>query len=465
MLSVVDTVPTSGELRRRRKPPWLVIVSTAVMLLLAGGAVAAYVLMGPAIRDRVVQEAKKRGVELAFSDVDFWWWTASLHAVRFRLAGVPGIEGTAKDIDVSLSNFEPKSFEGTDVALTVTGSAADLSLAVTEWTKAHPGAFSVPVTAHGVSVTMRPSAAEAAWLAVTGGELRTTGAGTTFTAPHAVVSGVDVGAVGASWTALNAQITMSFGATDPKAAPFTMVVRHAATPPTATVTLAPTDLAKLTGPFTVPIPTAGVTASGTAELTFSRALEQGPVSGTLSATLDGFVPPHPVELDGFLFGKTTTFSTNVDVDAARVLVQLTKSRVRAGAFDLAGTGRIDRFGSFATIQMNLSGNLPCAAVAESAAAAHVGSFLASMLGAAARQTVSGSVGVHVRLSADTRNLASATVEPTIGVGCGLTPLKMVDPKILKNLPSTLQDFTLKAIPKLPDFDLPVLKGGSDPKSP
>ena len=61
----------------------------------------------------------------------------------------------------------------------------------------------------------------------------------------------------------------------------------------------------------------------------------------------------------------------------------------------------------------------------------------------------GSVAVRVRLSADTRNLANATVEPTIGVGCGLAPIKGVDPKLLKQLPAAVRDFADKAQKALP----------------
>jgi hypothetical protein len=275
----------------------------------------------------------------------------------------------------------------------------------------------------------------------------------TFSASHAVVSGVDVGSVGASWTAEAASVSMSFGAADPKASPVQLVVRHAAMPPTATITLAPTELSRLTGPLGVPLPVPGVTASGHADLTFESGFETGRVTGQLEARLDGWIPPHPVELDGFLFGTTTTFTTNLDVDTTRTAVLLSGSRVRAGAFDLTGGGRIDRKDGSATILMNLAGNLPCSAVAQSAAAAHVGSFLAEIIGSAARRVVEGSVGVRVKIAADSRNLAGATVEPTIGVGCGLKPLKAMDPKLLQRIPGVLQDLA-KQLPSLPDFQFP-----------
>jgi hypothetical protein len=243
---------------------------------------------------------------------------------------------------------------------------------------------------------------------------------------------------------------MGFGTPDFKSAPISLAVAYAATPPTATITLVPTDLARLAGPLGIPLPVSGVTASGRVDLVFRKGLETGPISGRLDARLDGFVPPHPVELDGFLFGNTTTFSTGLEVSADRRFIDLKNSRVRAGAFDLSGSGRIERRDAYAVIGMNLTGYLPCAAVAQSAAAAHVGTFLAEIVGTAARHVVEGSVSVRVRISADSRNLGAANVERTVGVGCGLSPLKDLDPKLLARLPKSLTDMA-NALP-IPDFE-------------
>jgi ADP-dependent NAD(P)H-hydrate dehydratase / NAD(P)H-hydrate epimerase len=436
---------------RRRGPPWLIIVATALSLLVAGAAVAGFFLAGPLMHERIVEEAKKRGVEIEFNGANFWWWYASLDGVRFRLVGVPGLEGTADTIDVSLSNWDPSRIDATDVKVAVVGSVADLAVAIGEWTKNHPRAYDIPISAKNVSVTYRASAAELPWLVAEGGTMTHSAAGESFTANKATVAGVDVGSVGASWTSQAAAVTMGFGTPDFKSAPISLSVAYAATPPTATVTLVPTDLAKLAGPLGIPLPVSGVTASGRVDLVFRKGLEAGPISGRLDAKLDGFVPPHPVELDGFLFGNTTTFSTGLEVSADRRFIDLKSSRVRAGAFDLSGTGRIERRDAYAVIGMNLTGYLPCAAVAQSAAAAHVGSFLAEIVGTAARHVVEGSVSVRVRISADSRNLGAANIERTIGVGCGLSPLKDLDPKLLARLPKSLTDMA-NALPTAADFE-------------
>ena len=446
-----DTVPMP-QTPPRRGSPRVVIAVTVLSLLVGGVSIAALFVVGPLMRGKVIDQARELGVEMTFDGMNFWWFNASLEGVRFKLIGVPGIDGQARTIDVSLAHFEPRAIEASEMHIDVVGSAPDLALAVGEWTKNHPQAYKVPVSAHSLTVTWRPSAEEKPWLTTTDGAMTASPTGATFSANHATVAGVDIGNVGASWAGEAATVTMGFGATDPTSAPIRATVQNMVTAPTLTVTLTPTELSKLAGPMGIPLPAKGVVASGEATLVFGRGLAQGPVTGKLDARLVGWVPPHPVELDGFLFGNTTTFSTDLAVSKDRNTVTLSRSRVRASAFDMSGDGRIDRHEAYTTILMNLSGNLPCAAVAQSAAAAHVGSFLAEMLGNAAKRVVAGSLAVHVKLSADSRHLDEAKVEPTVGVGCGLVPIKTLDHNVLQHLPERIQDLA-NSFSVLPGFDL------------
>lgn len=437
---------------RRGPSVRLIAVTTALALMFGGALVASPFVIGRLVRERIVQEARLRGVEMTFSDVTFFWWSVSLEDVRFRLIGVPGIDGVAKSIDVTLADWEPRRISATEVRLDVVGGAADLALAVGEWTKIHPKAYEVPLTATHVALSYRGASNEAPWLTLEDGAFTQVVAGETrFAASHASVSGVDVGAVAASWTATAATVSMAFGATDAAHVPLTFVVNHAATPPTAVAMLAPTPLEKLSGPLGIPLVAPGAMASGTVALTFVSGLPSGPIEGNVQAKLDGWVPPHPVELDGFLFGRTTVFTSHLAISPDRQVVRLSQSRVRAGAFDLAGGGSIERHEGFATIGMAFSGYLPCAAVAESAAAAHVGTLLSRIVGQAARRMVDGSVAVKVSVTADSRNLSAAKVDRSIGVGCGLVPLFGIDMARLATLPKELQEIA-RSLP-LPDIDL------------
>jgi hypothetical protein len=447
---MADTVPMP-EKPVRRGPSRVVVLVASLSVVLGVTAIAALFAVGPLMRGKVIDRARELGVEMTFDGLNFWWFNASLEGVRFKLIGVPGIDGQARTIDVSLANFEPRSIEASETHIDVVGSAADLALAVGEWTKNHPNAYKVPVSAHSLTVAWRPSANEKPWFTTTDGAMTASPTGATFAAAHATVTGLDIGNVGASWAGEAATVTMGFGATDTASAPIRATVQNMSTTPTLTITLTPTELSKLAGPMGIPLPAPGVVASGETTLVFTRDIAQGPVTGKLDARLVGWVPPHPVELDGFLFGNTTTFSTELAVTADRNTVTLTRSRVRASAFDMSGGGRIDRHDAYATVSMNLSGNLPCAAVAQSAAAAHVGSFLAEILGNAAKQVMDGSLAVRVKISADSRHLDEARVEPTVGIGCGIAPIKTLNHDVRQHLPERIQDLA-NSFSVLPGFD-------------
>jgi hypothetical protein len=267
---------------------------------------------------------------------------------------------------------------------------------------------------------------------------------------------------------------MTFGAVDQASAPFVVQVQTAATPPTAQVELRPTRLEQLAGPLGVALPVQGVTASAKARLQLPATLGGGPIEGEVSSALDGFVPPHPVELNGFIFGDRTTLDTKLSVSPDGSTVTLTDTVVEAGAFRLKGGGRIERQTDHAIVRMDLSGNLSCSAVADAAARARIGSVLGRLLGKTAKKVFSGSVAVRVRVLADTRNLPAASVERQIGIGCGLKPLTLDDivelglsdearqivgdlPTVVEQLPSVIK----KGLPALPS-GLPPLPSALPP---
>jgi hypothetical protein len=144
--------------------------------------------------------------------------------------------------------------------------------------------------------------------------------------------------------------------------------------------------------------------------------------------LTGFVPPHPPELDGFVFGDTTTFDTDLKVNAERTQATLTGSRVRAGRFELAGGGSVTRDGLAATLDLDLKGKLPCDALAGAAAESRLGRLLGRASGKQGKRTalalVQGDVSVEVGVKASTEDPLNAKLSQRIGVGCGLRPLSL-----------------------------------------
>jgi hypothetical protein len=125
--------------------------------------------------------------------------------------------------------------------------------------------------------------------------------------------------------------------------------------------------------------------------------------------------------------------------------------------------------------LTLSGQLPCSALASVEANSRVSKILGSELGAKAGQfaekLINGSVAIGLSISADTRNLAAAKVERTIGVGCGLHPLTLAElaklmplppdvTALLQSLPTLPADLSnLPALPAMPS-GLPPLPSGA-----
>lgn len=443
--------------------------ATALAVLAGIAAVTALLLLPGFIRDRVIEEARRRGIIIEkLEDVDVWFGSASFRGMSFRFEGVTGFSGTAEQVDVLLSGWDPSRVDAEGVDVRIAGSAATLALELTQFTARHPEVYVARFAARRVTVTWKAEPEQPAWLVLRDGALRELPDGAEFIAPSATVAGVSVGAVGARWRADRDSVHMGLGSADPAAAPVLVDVEHAFAKPRATVTLSPTPLEDLTGPLGEEFGKDDITVSGSAEMTFDRGVEAGAVTGSMEVVLDGYVPPHPVELNGFIFGRKTTFSTLFDVSEDRTTVDLTDSKVTAGSFRLRGGGKVERRDDHGVLRLDLKGKLSCSAVADSAARARLGSVLGRMLGDAAKRVVQGSVGVRVVIRADTRNLSDARVDRTIGVGCGLRPLSLEDLKQL-GLPTSLEEFAEKAqqvseslpdLPKeLPDLkDLPIPSG-------
>jgi hypothetical protein len=165
------------------------------------------------------------------------------------------------------------------------------------------------------------------------------------------------------------------------------------------------------------------------------------------------VPPHPPELDGFVFGNETSFETRLGIPPDYRTLTLTQSRVKAGSFVLTGGGSVHRYDGFARAWLDLRGQLPCASLASAMAESTLGRVLGPLLGRTAELAVKGSVAVVVQVDADTRNLAGAKVVRTLGMGCGLRLLGL--PGI-----GQLDLGKLPPLPKLEELPWPVGQMGA-----
>jgi hypothetical protein len=406
--------------------PWVVISLTAICLLLGISAVVVIAVYKPMVRERVIAEARARGVELEVGEVEVWFGSLTLKEARFGLVGVKGVEGRAERIDVLLDGLRPTRAALDELTMEITRPAPELFLDLEAWARKHPPREELPVSASDVTVVWRSVESAAPWLSVRGGTASHSKASTAFGAGEAVVAGTAVRNVGASWTETDAQLSVALGSSDPRDATISIRVNRTTAPIEAVVTLAPTPLTTLAGPLDLPLPMRDVIASGKAELAIPPVLGTGSVRGHVDGILDGFTPPHPIELSGFDFGKATTLSTDFQLSPTYDRVDLTETHVQAGDFGLRGGGTITRHDDHAVLELTLRGNLSCKVIARSAAQARLGSVLGKVLGKAAHRVLEGSVAVTLDITADSRRPAEPRIEPRIGIGCGLRPLTLTE---------------------------------------
>jgi hypothetical protein len=325
------------------------------------------------------------------------------------------------------------------------------------------------------------------WLELSGGVMTRTVAGAAFSAQSCKLSGFEMGKVGAGFTKTGGDVSIGFGDQSAQAAPLRLDASvDAKGAGKLGVVLTPTKLGLLGKGLGIPLPLPDVIASGNVELLLpAGAVDGGEVKGKFSSSLKGFVPPHPPELDGFVFGDLTTFDTDLSVDSARSRVTLTNSKVKAGKFELSGGGSVLRQGLDALVDLDLKGTLPCDALAGAAAESRLGQLLGRASGQQGKRTalalVRGDVLVEVGIKASTKQLQNAKLTQKIGVGCGLRPLSLTELLTLtpnakdlqaignevgKKLEDIGKDLGLPPVPSslklppLPPFPLPEPKTGT-----
>ncbi len=254
-----------------------------------------------------------------------------------------------------------------------------MGLELSEWTKAHASAYSLPLSAKNVHVRfVEPAARRPGWRS-RGGELTRTKSGGVFAAQHTHFMGVDLGTVGAGFAREASSIALGFGEADLSKAPFRVEISPSGNAPTARFVLAPTPAERLAKPLGLGLLGSGVVVSSETTIAFASGAAEGTVSGVSNVTLQGYTPPHPFELDGFIFGDTTRFDTKFTLPKTRDRITLTNSRLEAGRFVLQGDGLLSRGSDHSEATLNLSGELPCSALAGVEAESRLGKLLGATL--------------------------------------------------------------------------------------
>jgi hypothetical protein len=139
-------------------------------------------------------------------------------------------------------------------------------------------------------------------------------------------------------------------------------------------------------------------------------------AGSFDATLEHYIPPHPIELNGIVFGDATKANGDFVMDGSRV--DITRLHVAAGALVLEGKGKAT-LEDGGRVDLTLSGSVPCNALAVSAVGAHLGMGAALLTGHLAAGHITGSVGVGLTVTLRARDAAHPEIHPSAQLHCGL----------------------------------------------
>ncbi|WP_437683805.1 hypothetical protein [Sorangium sp. So ce131] len=426
--------PGGGSARRRRRRA---AIAALVVAILAAAVAAVVLLAPPAIRREIIAEARARGVALDPGAVDLGLGAIRLRGARFSLLGVRGLSGTIARATIELRGLSPARIAAEDVAITAAG--VDALEGLPAWAAQHGArAAELPLAASRVRVGYRDheGAPEVFALADTAVRRGAAGAGQRAAGPQpgapppetgvlrqarVLVAGEEVARTDVAWSLGAASLSLGFGGGDVPSAPVRAELRPLPSP-SAKLELAPAPLPAIATFLGLDVGASPVIVAGTVDLRLAggadrAALSAAPLDGAVALTLKGFTFPHPKELDGLLFGDTTTFKADVHLPADRQRVALSRVEVAAGALKLGGAGEIQRAGADASIGMDLSGSVPCSLLAGSAAKAHLTGVVGVLAGDLARRALAGSVSVQVRVDARASRLTAARVTPRAILHC------------------------------------------------
>ena len=334
-------------------------------------------------------EASRRGVELSFGDASVSGMTVTLTDVRASLGAVKGARMTATSVKVFVSGLSVRrvDVEGGALALSELDAAGFLA-----HRREHAGG--------GVKLHVRN--AEATWGAVaargvdvdhddqTGGKARIR---------DVTVSGRSLGTVEPSWV-ISGETTrvlvpgrIEVDVTSPARGPGTVVARLPAQSLTPISPSLPA-LARVSGALSLSLP------EGNAATT-----------GDLTLRVDGYTPSVAREAAS-LVGARTDVSLKLST-AKGGPVELRDVKLINGSVSLGGAGTLSPEGK---LQLALDGGVPCGAVAGGMVG---GGVIGSIVGKALKAAITGTISIHLAVSADAKNPAAASATPTIHASCGL----------------------------------------------
>lgn len=381
-------------------PKRLAVVAVGLVVGV-GGAVAAVPVVGGWI---VRYEAKKAGIDVTYvGDASYGLGSATLKDVRFGLIGAPSIAGGATEIDATLGG-DGANANVKGLSVLATGPFGTVAKEVSAWVATGNGKTTGTLRDGTITWVSAPGTAPIVALTSVGADPRAGGFDVHVGDVKAL--GTDLGGLDLGVDSTADRSAIAVGTRVATTAPLVVTIDHpagkAASLGLTVKSLALEPKVTLAGTATAPIP------EGNA-----------PLVTTFNAVLKGFVPPHPREVDGIVFGAETTVSGVARFVPGQGDVGLETLKVTAGALALTGKGDLKVGGGSATVSAGLDGAVPCAAAVKSVATATLGNLLGGLAGNVAKATTGGDIGVHVQIDADVRDLAAAKVATSAVVRCSV----------------------------------------------
>ncbi len=392
------------------------------VLFLAGGAgiVALLAVAGFfAYRFWVIRAVKQEAAALGviITSIDTFHLTRDsieLDGVAFSFEGVPGSSGTAKVVETATER-PPKKVTLDGVEITFAGRAAVWVTAMSKWSRAHADVFEIAISATNASLTAREEQGDAAWLSLSGATLSTRAKDLRIEAKAADVIGMRASPLVLTWAADGSHASVAVGGDGTTKAFLHAEVRPTTDGAQIDVDIAPTPIADVATRLHLDI-------ASRAKLTAHAALTvhgSGSFEGNATASVDGWIPAHPKELNGILYGDKTKASVSFKAGDDRETVALDPLKVQAGALDLKGAGTIARGGKrLGKLKVDLQGSLPCSQVARSAGG-EMGGLAGAVVGLLGEHAVEGNVAIHVHAQGDLADLKNVAITHDEKSGCSL----------------------------------------------
>ncbi len=407
-----------------------------VMLLLAAGTLA---FINANIADwtkrLVVDRAKQQGIILELSDVDVSLSAIHLREARARLDGVAGLTIYLQSVDLSLLGLKLDRIRLKGAIVQAVGAPTQLLNDVRAWQAKHPLDSAMPKPEIGkAKLTWQETLDGPPFVELdnvtfvsSAKPLGPLGQDISIQAEHAQVGAYALAPFAAAVHSELDSLEIGLGSTQWESMTARGGWRKQPTGDELHVSVGPLPLEQA-------LTTAGIKlddpklqkASAIVAISLLRTADAAwPYQGHVAIELADYTPPHPSELQGFDFGKSTRIDTAFRVDTGLSAMNLLDTRITAGQFKLAGHGNVRRTAALSgRIQLELKGKLPCTSLATALATSKLGQNYGNWVARHASEAISGSVDVTLQIDADSNALAQAKVARIVGIGCGLRPLSV-----------------------------------------